>query len=240
MRLLDWGPVARNRLLSALPPFRRGALALFSVTVLLTALLADQPIAEQLVLDPGGVTAGRGLWQPLTANFIFPDGRVALLIGTLVVQWFLAGPLEDFWGTRKYVTLVVGCGVAGYAATVLLALPIPEIAGVSMGGATAMDLAAVVAFGAFMGQRPLQLGGIIPLSGRTLAIIIAALSVISPLARGADWPVVVPGVVSMLVALLVVTQPWRRLRKSGKVGGRRRKKRPAHLRVIRPDDELLN
>lgn len=232
--------MARNRLLSALPRFRRGAFALFLVTVLLTALLADQPIGELLVLDPGGVTRGDGLWQPLTANFIFPQGRVALVLGTLLVQWFLAGYLEDYWGTRKYLTLVIGCGVAGHAAAVLLALGVPQVGGVIMGGATAMDLAAVVAFGAFMGARPLQLGGVIPLSGRTLAIIIAALSVISPLARGADWPVIIPGVVSMLVALLVVTQPWRRLRKSGKVGGRGRKKRPAHLRVIRPDDELLN
>lgn len=232
--------MARNRLFASLPRFRRGAFALFLVTVLLTALLADQPMADQLLLDPKGVMRGQGLWQPLTANFIFPNGRVTLLLGTLLVQWFLAGPLEDYWGTRKYVTLVVGCGLAGHAAVVLLALVMPQVAAVTMGGATAMDLAAVVAFGAFMGTRPLQLGGIFPLSGRTLAVIIAALSVISPLARGAPWPVIIPGIVSMLVALLVVTQPWRRLRKSGKVGGRGRKKRPAHLRVIRPDDELLN
>ncbi|MCA9705971.1 MAG: hypothetical protein KDK70_09010 [Myxococcales bacterium] len=232
--------MARNRLLSALPRFRRGAFALFLITVLLTALLADQPVAQQLVLDPGAVTRGEGLWQPLTANFIFPDGRVDLVLGTLLIQWFLAGALEDYWGTRKYLTLVIGCGVAGYVAAVLLALGIPAVEGVVMGGATPMDLAAVVAFGAFMGARPLQLGGVIPLSGRTLAIIVAVLSVVSPLARGAEWPVIIPGVVSMLVALLVVTQPWRRLRKSGKVGGRRRKQRAAHLRVIRPDDELLN
>lgn len=232
--------MARNPLLSRLPRFHRGAFGLFLVTVLLTMMLADQPIAERLLLHPGAVTRGEGVWQPITANFLFPDGRVALVMGTLLVQWFMGGPLEAYWGTRKYLTLVIGCGVAGYVASVLLALGVPAVADVVVGGATPMDLAAVVAFGAFMGARPLAVGGLLPLSGRTLAIVIAALSVVSPLARGAPWPVIVPLVTSMVVALLVVTQPWRRLRKSGKVRGRSRKKQAAHLRVIRPDDELLN
>lgn len=239
--LLDCPTVARNPLLSRLPRFHRGAFGLFLVTVLLTMLVADRPLGDALVLHPGAVLRGEGLWQPLTANVVYPEGRVGLVLGTLLVQWFLAGHLEGYWGTRKYLVLVVGSGVAGYAASVLLALGVPAVADTVVGGATPMDLAAVVGFGAFMGERPLSLGGVLPLRARTLAIVIAVLAVVSPLARGAPWPVVVPGVVAMLVALLVVTQPWRRLRKSGKVGGRGRKpKKAAHLRVIRPDDELLN
>lgn len=233
--------VAQNPLMSRLPRFHRGAFGLFIVTLVLTMLVADQPIGDALVLHPGAVVRGEGLWQPLTANFVFPEGRVGLVLGTLLVQWFLAGHLEAYWGTRKYLVLVVAAGTAGYLASVLLALALPAVAETTVGGSTPMDLAAVVGFGAIMGARPLSVAGVLPLSGRTLAIIIAVLAVVSPLARGAPWPVVVPGVVAMLVALLVVTQPWRRLRKSGKVGGRGRKpKKAAHLRVIRPDDELLN
>ena len=141
---------------------------------------------------------------------------------------------------------MVGSGVAGYAASVLLALGVPEVANTIVGGATPMDLAAVVAVGALLGHHPslsfvnAETAGVLPMRARTLAIIIAALAVVSPLARGAPWPLVVPSVVAMLVALLVVTQPWRRLRKSGKVGGRGKPKKASHLRVIRPDDELLN
>jgi len=232
--------VATNPLLSRLPRFRRGAFALFLITVLATMMLSDQPLGAQLVLDPGGVASGSGLWQPLTANFVFPEGRVTLVFGTLLVQWFLAGYLEDYWGTRKYLTLVIGCGLAGYVAAVLLALGLPAVAATIMGGSTPMDLAAVVGFGVLMGKRPLALGGIISVSGRSLALFIAILSVISPLLRGEPWPLVVPGIVAMVTALLVVTQPWRRLGKSGKLGGRSQRKRAAHLRVIRPDDELLN
>ncbi|MCA9650989.1 MAG: hypothetical protein KC501_13820 [Myxococcales bacterium] len=232
--------MAHNPLLSRLPRFRRGAFALFLVTVVATILLADQPLGRQLVLDPGAVTRGQGLWQPLTANFIFPDDRVGLVFGTLLVQWFIGGTLEDFWGTRKYLTLLIGCGLAGYVAAVLLAFGVTAVGSTTLGGSSPMDLAAVVAFGAFMGKRPLSLAGVLNVSGRALAIFICVMSVVSPLLRGAPWPIVVPGVVAMITALLVVTQPWRRLGKSGKLGGRSRGKRAAHLRVIRPDDELLN
>lgn len=238
--LLDWLSVASNPLLSRLPRFRRGALAVFLVTVLATMLLADMPLGRSLVLDPGGVTRGQGLWQPLTANFIYPADQVGLVFGTLLVQWFIGGTLEDFWGTRKYLVLIIGSGLVGYVAAVLLALGVDAVASTTLGGSSPMDLAAVVAFGVFMGKRPLSLAGVVTFSGRAFAIFICVMSVASPLLRGAPWPVVVPGIVAMITALLVVTQPWRRLRKSGKVGGRSRKKRAAHLRVIRPDDELLN
>lgn len=178
--LLDCLSVAHNPLLSRLPRFRRGAFALFLVTVVATILLADQPLGRQLVLDPGAVTRGQGLWQPLTANFIFPDDRVGLVFGTLLVQWFIGGTLEDFWGTRKYLTLLIGCGLAGYVAAVLLAFGVTAVGSTTLGGSSPMDLAAVVAFGAFMGKRPLSLAGVLNVSGRALAIFICVMSVVSP------------------------------------------------------------
>ena len=86
--------VAHNPLLSRLPRFHRGAFGLFLVTVLLTTLVADKPLGDALVLHPGAVLRGEGVWQPITANFIYPDGLAGLVIGTLLVQWLLAGQLE--------------------------------------------------------------------------------------------------------------------------------------------------
>ena len=155
------------------------------------------------------------------------------------MQWLLAGALEAFWGTRRYIMLALGCGVAGYLVTALLAFVIPAIQPVAMGGATTMDLAAVVAYGVMFGKRPLHIGGFLPLSSRGLAIAIAVVAVLSPLARGTPWPVVLPWVVSMLTALIITTQPWRRLGNSGKLGGGKRRK-ASHLKVVRPERKLLN
>jgi len=87
----------------------------------------------------------------------------------------------------------------------------------------------------------MSLLGAVTLKARTFAIVLGVLALVSPLARGAPWPVAVPWVVAIAGALLVTMQPWRRQRSSGKLGGRRKKsKGRANLRVVRPDDELLN
>jgi membrane associated rhomboid family serine protease len=226
-------------LFSSLPKFRRGAFGLFILAAIVSALLADQPIAQQLTLTPSMLLSGEALWAPLTANFVFQDGELAYLLGTLFIQWFMGSELEGFWGIRKYLLLVIGCGVAGHLVSVALALFIPDVAATTVGGTTAMDLAAVAAFAVVFGKRPLRLLGALPLSSRGLAILVIVLSVVGPLARGAPWPVVLPWIVAMLSAVLVTTQPWRRMRDSGKLGGSR-KKRKSHLRVVPPDPELLN
>jgi membrane associated rhomboid family serine protease len=223
-----------------LPKFRRGAFALFIVVVVLSAMLADQPVATHLVLHPGGVFRGEGVWQPLTANFIFIEGDVALVIGTLVVQWFIGSELEGFWGTRKYLAFVVGCGMVGYVVSALLALFVPAVAAVTVGGATPMDLATVAAFGAVYGKRQVRLLAALPLTARSLTALVLAISLVSPLARGEPWPTVIPWLVAIAAALLVTTQPWRHLRDSGKLLGRRSKRDRAHLRVVRPDRNMLN
>lgn len=231
--------MARSSPFAALPRFRRGAFALFLLVAVVSALLADHAAAADLVLTPARLFKGQTLWAPLTANFIFADSAVALVIGTAAVQWFIGGQLEDFWGTRKYLTFVIGCGVFGYAAQLGFGALIGEVATTPVSGATAMDLATVTAFGVVFGKRPLSVAGVIPLTSRGLAIFIGALAILSPLVRGAPWPTVIPWVMAMLAALAVTTQPWRRLRSSGKLGGRKKKGR-AHLSVVRPDRELLN
>ncbi len=238
--LLDWLSVATRSAFAGLPRFQRGAFALFVTAALVTAMLGDQPVGRTLLLHPAGLSRGEGLWQPLTAAFIFPEGQGGGLVFTLVVQWFLASSLESFWGTRKYLALVLGCSLAGYVCTALLGLVVPAVAAVSIGGAAPLDLAAVVAFGVVYGRRPMQLLGFVPLSARGIAALAVAVAILSPLARGAGWPEILPHLVSMGCALGVTTQPWRRLRSSGKVRMGRAGRKSRHLKVVSDDRQLLN
>jgi membrane associated rhomboid family serine protease len=227
--------------LAALPRFRRGSLGLFAATALATALVGDQPIADELRLQPGALYELRGLWQPLTANFVFPEGNGAWIVGTLLTQWFFGSQLEGFWGTRRYLALTLGCGTAGYLVYALLA---PVLPAVPHGGSTALDLAALTAFGVVYGTRMFSMMGALAMRGRTLAAILVAMGVLGPLLRGAPWPVIVPWLVAIGGALLVTVQPWRRGGDSGTV--QRPKKKPKsktrakHLRVVERDPELLN
>ena len=211
---------------------------LFLTAAIVSVMLGDQSYADHLRLMPGNVLQGQDVWSPITANVMFRADGMAGLVGALVVQWFIGSQLEEFWGAKKYLLLVIGAGIAGHLTSVLVALFSPTVAVTELGGTTPMDMAALAAFGFVFKDRPLRLMAALPLSAKWLAILFIGLGVLRPLATG-DWPEVIPMVVAILVAAAVTTQPWRRLRDSGKLGGSKKPKK-RHLRVVRPDSELLN
>jgi membrane associated rhomboid family serine protease len=226
------------------PRFRRGAFFLFAIVFAVSLLLGDRPLASELALRPLAFVSGEGLWAPLTAGFLFPDAQLAALAFTLLVQWFFGSPLEGFWGTRRYVVMVLVSVVVGYATTGLLALWVPAVAAVTaMSGATPLDLATATAFGVVFAKQDYSLFGMQPIKGRILAGFTVLLVLALPVARAGGleaWPALLPSVFAVLVALVFVTQPWRRKGKSGNIGGRKKRKNAPHLRVVREADDMLN
>ena len=105
--------MARPSLLAGLPRFHRGGFWLFVIAASVSALLADHPLAGQLLLDTH-FAVDLALWQPLTAIALFPEGQLAGLVGTLLLQWFIGGHLEAQWGTARYLTFVLLPAFAGY------------------------------------------------------------------------------------------------------------------------------
>ncbi len=233
--------MARPSILAGLPRFHRGGFWLFVIAAATSALLADHPLAPQLLLDRH-FAADLALWQPLTAIVLFPEGQLAGLVGTLLLQWFIGGHLEERWGTARYLTFILLPALAGYLALGLLGLAVPFALAVPTGGTLPADLAAVVGFGVVFARQPVQLFGALPISGRGLAGLVTALMLISPLLRGA-WPHAVPTAVAAAVALGLAWR-WRTPPSSGKVAARAGGRKPNHLRVVpqngRPRDKLLN
>ncbi len=223
-----------------LPRFTKGALALFLTTLALTAFISDMPAGTLLRVEPGALFEGRGLWQPITANFVFPSTDIGLLLGTFAIQWFFGSRLEEFWGTRRYVTLVLGCGIAGFLVYALLSPVIPGL--LPHGGSNAMDAAALTAYAIVFGKTEVNFMGALPVRARVLALILLGMLVVGPLLRGTPWPVAIPWVVAIAGAALVTLQPWR-AQGRGKPGGdakrRKPKAKPSHLHVVKGED-LLN
>lgn len=225
---------------SGLPKFHRGALAIFLITAAATGIVGDQPLGDALRLHPGALLSGAGIWQPFTANFVFPAESVGFLIGTLFVQWFFGSALEEFWGTRKYLLLVVGCGTAGYLVAALLSPGLPAVVHC---GSTGIDLATLTAYGLVYRKRMLAVMGVVPVKASTLVLILVPVLVLSPLLRGAPWPLLIPWLVAITGAWLATAQPWRR-GAGGSGGGTTRtvarkpkanRAKPSHLRVVKDD-----
>lgn len=237
--LLHSRAVARPSILAGLPKFQPGGFWLFVLAAVASALVADQPLAASLTLN-AGFFADLALWQPLSAIFVFPEGQLGGLIGTLVLQWFVGGHLEAIWGPRRYLALVLGGAALGYLALALLGLAVPGALWLPSGGTAPVDLAAVVGFGVIFGRQPVQLFGALPISARGLAALVAALLLVGPLLRG-HWPQAVPAAVAALFALLLASR-WRSPPSSGKVAARGGGRRPRHLKVVDAGrrDKLLN
>jgi hypothetical protein len=230
-----------------LPRFRSGAFVLFAVVFTMTLLVGDRPIADRLLLAPGSVLVGEGVYQPLSALFLFPEPLVLAVLSTFVVQWTLGSELEGFWGTRRYLLFSLVSGLAGTLGTLLVAAFVPAVASARIGGATAFDLAACLGFAVVFGQRSFIPLRTTEVSGRTIGLVAGLLVIALPiLALVTDpngsltsvWPQFVPPAFAAACALVFVSQPWRRRSDSGKVDRQPRDR--SHLRVVRNADDMLN
>jgi membrane associated rhomboid family serine protease len=230
-----------------LPRFRRGAFTLFALIFLVTMLLGDRPaVAEALTLEPGAVLSGRQWWTPLTTLLRCAEGLGLLaLLGSLAVQWVMGSRLEGFWGTARYLIMVVVAGLLAYASTLALAVAVPAAAQLSFAGPAPINAAAAVAFAfVFVGEK--MRFGSVELSPLLLGAIAAALALVFPLVVAlvagvpiaAAWPTLIPGVVAAVVATVFV-QPWKNRENSGTVGRAKPRNQP-HLRVVRTPDDMLN
>ncbi|WAS96130.1 rhomboid family intramembrane serine protease [Nannocystis punicea] len=222
-----------------LPRFRPGSFWLLVAATAASAFVSDLPLARVLLLGAPflGETA---LWQPLTAPLLFPDGQLAGLIGTALLQWLVGSQVEARLGTARYLGFVLGAAILGYLVLGLLGLAVPAVLAVPHGGTTPVDVAAVVAFGVVFARQPLALFGVLPLTSRSFAGLAVAFLLVPPLLRGA-WPDVVPGLVAGCLAL-VVARRWQNRPASGKVGPRKGGggKRPRHLRIVDGREQYLN
>lgn len=223
--------------LSALPRFRPASFWLFVVAGACSAFLADLPLAGQLVLGPAFAEAP-ALWQPLSAPFIFPEGQLAGLIGTGLLQWFVGSAVEGRIGAARYLAVALGGAVLGYLVLGLVGLGVPAALAAPHGGTTPVDVAALAAFGVLFAREPVSIFGVLPLTARSFAAVAGALLLLGPLLRG-GWPDVVPGVVAAGLAL-VVARRWQKPRASGKVAPKSPGKRPRHLRIVDGREHYYN
>jgi hypothetical protein len=217
----------------------------FALGFTVTMLLGDRS-ALPLSLRPSALLTGQEWWTPITALVRAPEGLGMLgLLWTLIVQWLVGSRLEGFWGTARYLIMVLVAGLVGHASAIAVALLVPAAASLSYSGTGPLDTAAVVAFAWVFADEHMELGSASLPTGRVAAVLAPLtigfpmlVAIVAGTAVGSAWPTLVPGIVAAVVATVFV-QPWRRREKSGKVAREDRRGQP-HLRVVRTVDDLLN
>lgn len=204
-------------------------------------LLLKNSVGALFLLNPLGFFSNLWLWQPLTYAFVEVN-PLGIIFGA-IIMYSIGGALEQTWGSRRLLGVLLGGTVlAGVLTAVLMGL-VFRVPGLSYAGGTVMTTLAWVAYGLTIGRGQANFWGI-PLTGNMLAGIGAGFVVLNALTS--SWLAQLPELFALAIAfayvrggspraLMMRLQHWRLQRQL--------RGRSKHLRVMRderPNDRYLN
>lgn len=209
-------------------------LALLTLGVSVIVQLSDVAQAW-LPLTPGAVVGRLALWQLLTYIPVTPVATFGFIFVLLII-WSTGSALEMSWGTRRFLSFVVGVPVASAVLTVLLSLVWPSLRIQPFFGGLLVASIIWIAYGLSHGGAQLNFWSI-PLSGNAFALIGAGFIALNAVIARSLVPVV-PEIFAGLITwgyvrlgsprvLILKLRHWKLQREL--------KSRSRHLRVISDD-----
>jgi membrane associated rhomboid family serine protease len=179
---------------------------IFLVAVLIPPL--QRYIYEWFELDAR--SAGRALqvWRLVTYQFLHDPTGIFHIVLNMIGLFFLGPPLEQHWGSRRFLSFYLGCGIAGailYYLLVALRL-LPPIPMVGASGAILGILAAC----AILFPRFVIILGIFPVPIRIGAVILTAAYLYTVVTNGGNAGGDAAHLGGMAAgAIYVFSQSWR-------------------------------
>ena len=149
-------------------------IAVFLLTFLIPPLNAF--IFFWFSVFPATIGMSLQLWRQITYQFLH-DGPWHIFINMLVLYFF--GPmLERLWGSKKFLTFYLVCGAMGGLLYPFLVL-VGWLGAAQLVGASGSILGMLAAGGILFPNMMVYVWGVIPVKLRILAIIFAAISIIT-------------------------------------------------------------
>jgi membrane associated rhomboid family serine protease len=212
------------------PVIRNLVIANTLIFLFYAAVRESQPfITNHLALGPG--TLAGEVWQPLSSLFIHLD--FLSFAFNMLGLWFVGATIERSVGTKRFLALFFGTGVAANVTMVLASAALGR-AELSAGSGSAV-LALFVAFGVIFDRTQARVLGGLVLEARVLTAILVAFALLADLAR-ASWANLAGDVVAVVLGFVMAggrgamlgnmwaTWKARRVRRRYQIleGGRRR------------------
>lgn len=187
----------------------RGALVVFGLQlgVSLIFLMCDPPtqakLAEYVVATPSAWFDHYRFWTILTSPLLEPSFFQLVLLG--VMMFLFVPTLERFWGTARFLRFVVATSVVGVATGVLVA----KLAGaeVPIYSLSPFTWGAVIAYGIVYARQPVQVFGVLPLTGRQMMFGFLAFLTLSTVLQQ-QWYLGASYAGGMVTAAIMVSKKW--------------------------------
>ena len=151
------------------PPVIKYLLISNVVVFLLTSLIGDvtvggfsfgSAIAQVFFLYPLG--GGFQIWQLFT--YMFMHGGFMHLLFNMFALWMFGMELENTWGSKKFLTYYLACGLGAGVSNLLLG-PLFGAAGPTVGASGAI-YGVLIAFGIMFPTRPIFVYFLLPIQAR--------------------------------------------------------------------------
>jgi len=113
------------------------------------------------------------VWQLVT--YIFLHGGITHLLFNFLALWMFGGELENYWGSKKFLSYFLFCGIGAGVCTVLFSPYqfIPVI------GASGSIYGLLLAFGWLFPNRPIYIYFLFPIPAKYMVIIFGLIELFS-------------------------------------------------------------
>ena len=158
---------------------------------------------KYVVASPSQIFEHYRLWTIVTSPLLEPSFFQLLLLGFMM---FLFVPtLERFWGTARFFRFVIATSLAG----VITGVGVAKLAGVDapIYGLSPFVWGTVIAYGIVYARQPVQVWGVLPLTGRQMMIGFLAFLTLSVVLQK-HWYQGAAYAGGMITAAIMVSKKW--------------------------------
>ncbi|HET7824117.1 MAG TPA: rhomboid family intramembrane serine protease [Anaeromyxobacter sp.] len=210
----------------------------FLVLMLVSSVAAsvDRRVVDFTALAPFYVKRGE-LWRLVTWPFVQGDVLALLFVGFMV--WTLGQQLSYAWSERRFVTRFFGYTLGAAVGTTLLSF-VFDSANEPHYGAWPVVNALIVAWAMLFPDRQVNIWGVLPVTGRTVALLVLGGTVLAAVMTGK-----LHGFGGFTPHLVAIAIAWVQARGAGgrRLGWQARqwwadremRRRTKHLKVVRKD-----
>jgi membrane associated rhomboid family serine protease len=141
------------------------------------SMLRGEPIFENLVLMPSAVIHG-AVWQLFTYLFLHSLSSIFHLLFNMLTLWMFGAPIEQTWGTKRFLQYYFICGVGAGICVVLANLifgdPYQRVI-----GASGAIYGLLLAFGMLFPNQTVMFWFLFPLKAKYMVMIFGAIAFLS-------------------------------------------------------------
>ena len=144
--------------------------------------LRGEPIFGSLELVPAQVVHG-AVWQLATYLFLHDLGSIWHILFNMLTLWMFGAPIEETWGTRRFVTYYFVCGIGAGICVVLVNLafgnPYQRVI-----GASGAIYGLLLAFGMLFPNQTVLMSFLFPIKAKYMVMIFGAIAFLSSFQTG--------------------------------------------------------